>query len=236
MTKTLALELEDISYSYPDGIKAIDGININVDEQESVGLIGPNGAGKTTLLLALCGLFKTQGRIRVSGVELTNGNLAEIRSSIGLVFQNPDDQLFMPTVSEDIAFGPLNQGIEKGRLPEMVREALNAVDLVGFEERSPHHLSLGEKKRIALATVLVMKPKILLLDEPTVSLDPRGRREFIELINGIPATKIIASHDLEMIGRLTQSVIILNHGRITAQGNTQETLSNKDLLRSNGLV
>lgn len=231
-----ALELENISYSYPDGIKAIDGINLSVDESESVGLIGPNGAGKTTLLLALCGLFRTSGAIKVLGRESNNGNLIEIRKQIGLVFQNPDDQLFMPTVAEDIAFGPLNLGVEKERILEMVRESLKAVDLAGFEERSPHHLSLGEKKRISLATVLVMKPKILLLDEPTSSMDPRGRREFMELINGIPATKIIASHDLDMIGQLTQSVIILNHGRITAQGNTAEILSNKDLLGSNGLV
>jgi cobalt/nickel transport system ATP-binding protein len=230
------IEVENLSCAYPDGIQALAGITFSLDENISCGLMGPNGAGKTTLLYSLCGLLKTAGAIKIQGRALNNGNLAELRKHIGFLFQNPDDQLFMPTVAEDVAFGPINAGLDKETIPALVKESLKTVDIEGFESRSSHHLSVGEKKRVALAAVLVGKPGILILDEPTASLDPRGRREFIEQINGIPATKIIASHDLDMIGKLTQSVIVLNHGRITARGQTSDILSNNDLLRTNGLL
>ena len=231
------IAITDLSFKYPDSAEVLENINLEVRPGESLGVIGPNGAGKSTLLLHLNGTLRIQsGAIRINQTPIDDSTVRAIRQKVGMVFQNPDDQLFMVTVFDDIAFGLLNLGLDELLIKEKIAVILARFGLNGFESKSPQHLSLGEKKKVALAGILVMQPEIMVFDEPTSSLDPRGRREFIELINGIPATKIIASHDLEMIGQLTQSVIILNHGRITAQGNTSEILSNKDLLRANGLV
>ncbi|MFA5031790.1 MAG: ABC transporter ATP-binding protein [bacterium] len=209
-----AIECRNISYLYPNGLKAINGIDFVVEENETLGIIGPNGAGKTTLFLALCGIIPFEGEIKICNTELTKSNVQSIRKDLGFVFQNPDDQLFMPTVYEDIAFGPMNLGFSKDEVDCCVKKALLNVGLSGFEERITHHLSFGEKKRVALATVLSMSPKILLLDEPTSELDPWAKNRFIELISKVEGTKIIASHDLQMIIDLCDKIMLLNKGKI----------------------
>ena len=231
-----AVEVEGLSYRYPDGTPALRDINMRVTAGETVGIIGPNGAGKTTLLLHLNGVRRpTAGAVRVLGREVTARNAREVRSEVGLVFENPDHQLFMPTVFEDVAFGPLNQGVGREELGEIVGEALSKVGMEGSEQRPPHHLSLGERRRVALATVLAMKPRILVLDEPLAGLDPRGRRELMELIASLPGTKVIASHDLEMVLRLCGSVFVLDGGQIVAEGPTARLLSNQALMENHGL-
>ena len=231
-----AIEIINLSYSYPDGHKALEDINIAVGPGETVALIGPNGAGKSTLLLHLNGIIRTDGAVRILGVTLDDKNLKWVRSKVGLVFQNPDDQLFSPTVFDDVAFGPLNMGYAAEEVRERASQSLELVGMKGYEERSPHHLSIGEKKRISIATILSMSPEILVIDEPTANLDPRAKWEFTELVKGLPMTKIVASHDLEMVAVLCERTIILSNGKIAADDNTKSILSNTTLLERYGLA
>ena len=231
------LEIDGLSYRYPvEGDWALQDLSLTVGEGESVGLIGPNGAGKSTLLLHLNGILQADGRVKLFGLPAIRGNLKEIRSRVGLVFQDPDDQLFMPTVFDDVAFGPLNMGLPAEEIRRRVAGALERVGLEGFERRVPHHMSGGEKRRVAIATVISMEPSLLVLDEPGADLDPRGRREFIELLNGLALTKIIASHDLDLIRRTCSRCIVLDGGRIVADGPAEEILSSRDLLEAHGLL
>ena len=229
------IDIKGLTFTYPDGRRALEDIDMEVFKRESLGIIGPNGAGKTTLLFHLNGILRGRGLVKVLGMNINNENLKEIRSKIGLVFQDPDSQLFCPTVFEDVAFGPLNLKLSPQEVTRRVSDALEKVGLSGFEERAPYHLSLGEKKKAALATVLSMDPQILLLDEPTSNLDPKARRELIRLLGDLKTTKIIAGHDLDLISKLCRRVILFNRGRKVAYGNTSEILQNEELLRLNGL-
>lgn len=231
-----AVEIEHLSYCYPDGTEALKDISCAVREGECVGLIGPNGAGKSTLLLHLNGILpeSKRKRVRIFDEELTGENLETIRRRVGMLFQNPDDQLFCPTVFEDVAFGPRQYGLSEAEVASKVRSCLGQVGLQGFETKSPHHLSPGEKRRVCLAGVLACEARILALDEPTSDLDPRGRREFKTLLRQLPATKIIASHDLEMIAELCTRVLLLDGGALVAEG-PAALLANEPLLLEHGL-
>jgi cobalt/nickel transport system ATP-binding protein len=227
------VQIRELHFSYPDGTSALNGLNLDISKNECLGLIGPNGAGKTTALLAMCGLHFGDGIVSVNGQEMTRKNADDLRYKVGFVFQYPDDQLFMPTVFEDVAFGPENLGYEKPKVREKVQEALRAMELDGYENKSAHHLSGGEKKRVAIATVLSMQPEMLILDEPTTNLDPHSRRGLIKLLAGMDITKIIAGHDLEMILELCTKVAVLNDGKIAALGHPEELLANDQLMEEN---
>jgi cobalt/nickel transport system ATP-binding protein len=231
------ITIDNLTYRYPDGTEALSDISFQIAAGESVALMGPNGAGKTTLLLHVNGLIKSNsGVVKIFGVSVDGKrSLKEIRQRVGIVFQNPDDQLFCPTVFDDVAFGPLNYGLPAQEVMSRVQDALRAVEMPDFGDRVSHHLSFGEKKRISLATILSMKPDIILLDEPTSNLDPRARRNVIEVIRGMSATKIIATHDLEMALELCQRGIVLDSGRIVADGHISDILRDKDLLEEHGL-
>jgi len=230
-----AIEIQDLSYTYPDGRVALRGVNLRVADGDVLGLVGPNGAGKSTLLLHCNGLLSGQGVVRIFGEPITAKTVQRIRRRVGLVFQDPDDQLFMPRVFDDVAFGLLCQKKPAEEVRRRVAQALAQVGLAGFQERFTHHLSLGERKRVAIATVLVLDCDILLLDEPTANLDPRGRREFEQLLAALPQAKVIASHDLGMIQRLCTHVALLDNGRIVASGPAAEVLAHRDLLEAHGL-
>ena len=208
---------------------------LNISRGETVGLLGPNGAGKSTLLLHFNGILHSNGAVQVLGRAITDNNMSFIRSKVGLVFQNPDDQLFSPTVFDDIAFGPLNMGYAKAEVLQTVQRALELVGMAGYEKRSPHHLSWGERKRISIATVLAMSPEILVLDEPSSNLDPRGKWALINLLKKLPQTKIIASHDLELVNELCGRIIILDKGKIVADGSKADILTDTSLLATHGL-
>jgi cobalt/nickel transport system ATP-binding protein len=231
----MIVELKDVRFTYPDGTAALAGVDLSVAHGETLGLIGPNGAGKSTLLLHLNGILKQHGSVMISGMEAEGRNLPAIRSKVGLVFQDPDAQLFMPTVFDDVAFGPLNMQLPKAAVQDAVISALELVDMLPAMKRSSHHLSFGEKKRISIATVLSMSPQILVLDEPTSNLDPKHRRGLIELLKDLPITKIIATHDLEFVVEICNRVAILDRGAIISQGDVQTILSDKQLLESHGL-
>ncbi|MFQ6050475.1 MAG: energy-coupling factor ABC transporter ATP-binding protein [Candidatus Hydrothermarchaeota archaeon] len=229
------VEIKDLSYIYPDGTEALRGINLEIFEGESVGLIGPNGAGKSTLILHLNGILRSNnGEVRVMDMDMEK-DIKEIRSKIGLVFQDPDDQLFSPSVFDDVAFGPINMGFSKKEVEKRVNMALSQVNMLGYEERSPHHLSYGEKKRIAIATVLSMNPEILVLDEPTSNIDPRSRKGLIKLLRSFNITKIIASHDMDLVAEVCDKAVLLYNGKIVANGPVEEILTDIDLLESHGL-
>lgn len=231
-----AVRIDKLSFDYPDGQKALAGINLTVNAGESVALIGPNGAGKSTLLLHLNGILRSNGAVRILDKHLDDKNLRWIRSKVGLVFQNPDDQLFSPTVFDDVAFGPINMGGSEAEVRQAVTRALKWVGLEGYEKRSSHHLSIGEKKRVAIATVLSMDPEILVIDEPTSSLDPRSKWSLIGLLRRLPMTRIIATHDLELVIALCPRTVILDRGQIVADGATSDIMSNKTLLAAHGLA
>ena len=230
------IEISNLSFSYPDGKQALEGINLLVQPGEKIALVGANGAGKSTLLYHLNGIFTGSGMIRVNQLELNKNNLPRVRALVGLVFQNPDDQLFSPTVYEDVAYGPTYQGFDPHIVREKVALALKAVHMEDYTLRNPYHLSSGEKKRIAIATVLSMQPQILAFDEPTAGLDPRARRELIDLLLELQQTMIIATHDMNMVEQLTPRTILLNHGKIVADGPSLDILRNDRLLMTNGLI
>ncbi|PIU64982.1 MAG: cobalt ABC transporter ATP-binding protein [Armatimonadetes bacterium CG07_land_8_20_14_0_80_59_28] len=226
----------DLHFSYPDGRKALRGITLDISAGGKVGLIGPNGAGKSTFLLHLNGLLTGAGDLEVCGLAVEKRNLTRLRQRVGLVFQNPDDQLFLSTVAEDVAFGLIHAALGESEVKDRVDHALNAVGLPGFGTRATHTLSLGEKKRVSLATVLSMDCELLALDEPTSGLDPRGRGEVLRMLRSIPATQLVATHDLELVAALCERCIVMDEGRVVAQGATGEILSDVDLLRRHGLL
>ncbi|MEE9341096.1 MAG: ABC transporter ATP-binding protein [Thermoplasmata archaeon] len=228
--------VRNLSYRYSDGTSALEDVSFDISNGDSVALVGPNGAGKSTLLLHLNGILSKQdGSIEILGMPLERRNVGSIRKRVGLVFQDPEDQLFMSTVFDDIAFGPINMGLPEEQVRERVRWALTEVGLNGYEDRCPHHLSLGEKKKVSVATVLSMGPEIILLDEPTSNLDPLARRRMIEMLKGLRATKLIASHDIEMLLGICDRGILLDNGRVVADGKTADVLTDPELLREHCL-
>lgn len=236
MTTREIITIESLSYTYPDGTKALDAINLKVCEGECIGVIGPNGAGKSTLLLHLNGILRGPGLVKIYNKNISDNNLRDIRKSVGIVFQDPEDQLFMPTVEDDVAFGPINLGYKKEEVELSVKEALQNVDMLSAKKRISHHLSFGEKKRIAIATVLSMKSDIIALDEPTSNLDPKGRSEIIEALTKFDRTKIIATHDLDMVFEICNRVIMLDKGLMVADGSAKKILSDKVLLERHNLL
>ncbi|RLD10662.1 MAG: cobalt ABC transporter ATP-binding protein [Chlamydiae bacterium] len=230
------IEINDLCYSYPDEKIALENINLDIFEGESVGIVGANGAGKTTLILHINGIIRSNnGNIKVIDMEMTDKNIRKIRSKVGLVFQNPEDQLFSPTVFEDVSFGPLNMKLSPDEVIKRTTDALEMVEMSGFENRSSHHLSEGEKKRISIATVLSMNPEILVLDEPTSNLDPKHRRELIHLLKKFNKTIIIVSHDLEAMLELCDRTVLMNKGEIVKDGKTRELMSDRKLMEDNYL-
>lgn len=230
------VEARELSYSYPDGTAGISGVSFHISHGESVALVGANGAGKSTLLLHLNGVLSgTGGQVRIGELPITRENLHLVRRSVGMVFQNPDDQLFMPTVFDDVAFGPLNLGVPQDEAARIVARVLETVGAAHTAQRPPYKLSQGEKRSVSIATVLAMSPDILVMDEPTSSLDPRARRRLITLLKTFKHTKIIATHDLDMAFELCERTIVLHQGRVAADGLTQTILKDKKLLDSCGL-
>jgi len=234
MKSDKVIEINHLSYDYPDGTPALRDINLDVYQHESVAILGPNGAGKSTLLYHLNGTLMGDGRVTILGLPVEKKNLKEIRRRVGLVFQNPEDQLFCPTVFDDVAFGPLNMGLDEERVRHRVEKALEMMGLKGFEERSAHHLSEGEKKRAALATVLSLDSEILALDEPTDNLDPAGSRILIERIQMIPQTKVIVTHHLPVAVDLCERSVLLQGGRKVEDLPMADLLKNRDLLERFG--
>jgi cobalt/nickel transport system ATP-binding protein len=229
------IEVKDLYFSYPDGHPALHGVNMYISPGEKVALVGPNGAGKSTLMLHLNGILHDRGEVFVCGKPVEKETLGVVRASVGLVFQDPDDQLFSPTVFEDVAFGPLYMGMPEGEVRRSVDGALQAVDMGGFEGRVSHHLSNGEKKRVAIATVLAMDPEILVLDEPTSGLDPRSRRGLINLLRDLPQTMLVSTHDIRMVSELFERTIVIDGGEIVFDGLTMDLLSDATFLEEHGL-
>lgn len=225
------VELKGLGFCYPDGTPALDGIDLTIHHGESVGFVGANGAGKSTLLQHLCGIHVPQtGRVRVGDTPVLPSTLSEVRRTVGMVFQDPDDQLFMPTVAEDVAFGPLNIGLPPEEARLRVDQALAQVDALHLKLRPPHRLSGGEKRSVAIATVLACSPDILVMDEPSANLDPRSRRLLIELLRGFHHTKILATHDLDMVLDLCERTVVLHCGRVMADGPTAQIFADHGLL------
>jgi cobalt/nickel transport system ATP-binding protein len=229
------LKVADLHFHYPDGHEALCGVSLNLCEGDKVALVGPNGAGKSTLMLHLNGILTGEGEVSIAGLQVEPQNLPVIRAMVGLVFQSPDDQLFSPTVFEDVAFGPLHMGLPEDEVRSRVDEALEMVRMGAYRDRLSHHLSVGEKKRIAIATVLSMRPQILVLDEPSAGLDPRARRGLINLLHDLPITMLVSSHDLLMVRELFPRMVIMDEGRIVADGLTDELMADKTLLEAHGL-
>jgi len=230
------VEAIDLSFAYPDGTSALDGVSFRIEHGESVAIVGANGAGKSTLLQHLNGcLSPAAGTVRIGDYPISKATLAAVRRSVGMVFQDPDDQLFMPTVFDDVAFGPLNLGLPPAEVEARVTRALETVGAAHLRDRPPYRLSGGEKRAVAIATVLSMSPDVLVLDEPTASLDPRSRRQLIALLAGFAHTKIIATHDLDLVLELCGRTIVLEGGRVAADGRTAEILRDRALLERCGL-
>jgi cobalt transport protein ATP-binding subunit len=234
-----AIQVNNLSYRYHDGTEALRGVSFSVAPGECVGLLGPNGSGKSTVLLHLNGILPEKlgwnGTVQVRGQPVTPDNIETIRRQVGLVFQDPDDQLFCPTVEEDVSFGPQQLGLSEAEVKARVTNALAQVGLDGFGRRATHHLSHGEKRRACLAGVLACEPTVLALDEPTSDLDPRGRREFKALLRRVPATKLIATHDLELVVELCSRAIVLDRGSVVADGPVVELLNDEELMLAHGL-
>lgn len=230
-----SIEIQDLSFSYPDGHLALKNVSLSIQPDEKVALVGPNGAGKSTLILHLNGILAGQGTVRVCDVNASKGNLGRLRAMVGLVFQSPEDQLFSPTVYDDVAFGPLYQGLPPEEVQIRVKEALVAVQMNGYDKRISHHLSMGEKKRIAIATVLSMRPEVLVLDEPTAGLDPRSRRSLINFLHDLPMTMLVSTHDMLMVRDLFPRMVVMDEGCIVADGPTGQLMNDIDLLETHGL-
>ena len=237
----ISIRVKNLQFSYPIGstqVNALDGVNLSILQGEKVALLGPNGAGKTTLLLHLNGLLHGKGQIDVMGLSLLKGDnarLRRVRSRVGLIFQDPDDQLFSNTVAEDVAFGPIHMGLDSQEVAERVESALSDVGLVGFDRRAPYHLSGGEKRRVAIATVLSMQPQIIVADEPSSGLDPRARRGLIGLIRTLPQTMLVATNDLDLASAALPRCIVLNDGKVVHEGSTNELIRDSARLESYGL-
>ncbi|MCA9952071.1 MAG: ABC transporter ATP-binding protein [Anaerolineales bacterium] len=230
-----SLQINNLKFAYHDGQPALQGVSLQVAAGEKVALVGPNGAGKSTLMLHLNGLLQGDGSLAVGDLAVIKENLPLIRSKVGMVFQNPDDQLFSPTVFEDVAFGPLHLGLPESDIHHRVTHALKQVGMAGFEKRMSHHLSLGQKKRVAIATVLSMDPEILVLDEPSAGLDPRARRALIQLLNQLDVTMLVSTHDMLLVYELFPRMVIMDEGRIVADGRTNELMLDGLLLERHGL-
>ena len=236
MSVAPALEVRDLAYVYPDGQQALCGVDLSVGTGERVALLGPNGAGKTTLVLHLNGILTpSRGRVTVDGLAVGRDTLAEVRRRVGIVFQDPDDQLFSPTVRQDVAFGPANLGLRGAELDERVDLALAQVGMTGHADRPPHHLSFGQRRRVAVATVLAMCPSVLALDEPSSNLDPASRRELAEILSDLDVTVLMVTHDLPYALWLCGRSVLLSGGRVAADGPTGTLLANADLLREHRL-
>lgn len=231
-----ALEVRGLAFAYPDGHQALYGIDLQIDRGERVALLGPNGAGKTTLVMHLNGIHLAQaGTVSVGGLQVDKPNLKEIRRRVGIVFQDPDDQLFMPTVREDVAFGPANMGVRGEELSERVRASLESVGMADYADRPPHHLSFGQRRRVAVATVLAMEPEILVLDEPSSNLDPAGRRELADILRALDITMFMVTHDLPYALELCERAVVINQGSIVADGPTVQILSDDAMMAANRL-
>jgi cobalt/nickel transport system ATP-binding protein len=229
------IDVKNLHYTYPDGQIALRGVDLYIAPGEKVALVGPNGAGKSTLLLHLNGILRGDGEVQVCGQPINDKTLGAVRAAVGLVFQDPDDQLFSPSVFDDVAFGPLYMGLDEESIQQRVEQSLDAVGMRGVERRVPHHLSGGEKKRVAIATVLAMDPEILVLDEPTAGLDPRTRRGLINLLRELPQTMLVSTHDMGLVAESFQRTIVINEGRVVADGPTQKLLADDALLAAHGL-
>ena len=230
-----AIDARGLVYLYPNGHAALAGVDLHIEHGERVAMLGPNGAGKTTFVLHLNGLLTGQGSLEVAGLDVVKDNLRELRVRVGLVFQDPDDQLFMPTVREDVAFGPLNMGLDRPEVDERVDESLRAVRMHAAIDRAPHQLSMGERRRVAIATVLAMRPRLLVLDEPSANLDPRARRELLDVLERIDRTMLVVTHDLPFAAELCERAVIISAGAIVADANCGEILSNASLLAAHDL-
>ncbi len=230
-----AILLRGLRYAYPDGREALRGLSLTVGCGEKVALVGPNGAGKSTLLLHLNGLLRGEGEVKVLGMPVIGEEIPHLRAEVGLVFQNPDDQLFSPTVFDDVAFGPLHMGLPAEEVRRRAAWALDQVGMADAAPRMPHHLSLGERKRVAIATVLAMQPRLLLLDEPTAGLDPRARRDLITLLQGLPQTMLVATHDMRLVAQLCNRVVVMDEGEIVADGPADSLLYDAALMEAHGL-
>lgn len=231
-----SITIEHLHYSYPDGTDALRGIGLSIEPGEKVALVGPNGAGKSTLMLHLNGILGGgHGSVRVGDLTVGTDPAGRIRAAVGLVFQDPDDQLFSSTVAEDVAFGPIHMGVPEAELHHRVERALAAVGMSGMEKRTPHHLSIGQRKRISVATVLSMDPSVLVFDEPTAGLDPRGRRELIGVMQDRTETMLVSTHDMAMVAASFPRVVIMDDGQIVADGATDAILEDEALLLAHGL-
>jgi cobalt/nickel transport system ATP-binding protein len=236
VTGSPSLLVEDVAFAYPDGHQALFGVDLRIERGERVALLGPNGAGKTTLVLHLNGILRAgRGQVTVAGLPVDKPSLREIRRRVGVVFQDPDDQLFMPTVAEDVAFGPRNLGLTESEVAARVSSALEQVGMAEFAERPPHHLSFGQRRRVAVATVLSMDPEILVLDEPSSNLDPAGRRELAEVLQALPVTLLMVTHDLPYALQLCPRSVVLDGGVIVADGRTHDLLGDPRLLAEHRL-
>ncbi|MCP8305351.1 MAG: ATP-binding cassette domain-containing protein [archaeon] len=236
----MVIDVKDVRYVYPDGFVALDGVNVRVLEGERVAILGSNGAGKSTLLMLIDGLFKpSKGAVQVLGMPTDDENFHEIRSRIGFVFQDPDDQLFCPTLWDDITFGLLNMGLYDDEVVRRTKDALRIVGLEGYEEKAPHHLSVGEKKKATIAIVLAMKPDVLILDEPTANLDPKSRVGLIRLINrlheGGEITLVVATHDVDFVPMVADRAYVLDKGKVLAEGYLEDVFSNFKVMEETGL-
>jgi cobalt/nickel transport system ATP-binding protein len=233
---TPVLDVRGLAYAYPDGHQALFGVDLHVHAGERVALLGPNGAGKTTLVLHLNGILAAgAGAVSVSGLPVEKRNLQEIRRRVGVVFQDPDDQLFMATVREDVAFGPANMGVRGAELERRVLDALDMVGMADFVDRPPHHLSFGQRRRVAVATVLAMEPEIVVLDEPSSNLDPASRRELADILRSLDVTLLMVTHDLPYALELCPRSVVIHDGVVVADGSTYDVLTDDALMRANRL-
>lgn len=231
------LETKNLSFTYPDGTKALKNVNIQIKKGEKIAIIGPNGAGKSTLFSHFNGLSEpTSGHVEIEGEKIvfTRDELLKVRQKVGIVFQDPNDQLFAPTVKEDVAFGPMNLGLDYDEVKNRIKESLEMVGMSGFEDKTPHHLSGGQQKRVAIAGIIAMKPEIMILDEPTAGLDPEGVDKVLNILNKLNdegMSIVISSHDIEMINQFADRIFVLYDGEIIAEGDNHKIFSDKALLK-----
>ena len=230
------VDVEHLHYAYPDGFEALLGVSLRIARGEKVALVGPNGAGKSTLMLQLNGTLRPEhGSVLVAGLAVNKDTIRRVRAEVGLVFQDPDDQLFSPTVFDDVAFGPLHMGLPADEVHQRVERALAAVGMAAFAHRVPHRMSLGQRKRVALATVLSMDPSILVFDEPSAGLDPRGRRELIRLLRSLDQTMLVSTHDMRLVAEVFPRTVVMDDGQVVADGPTEAILADQALLEAHGL-